>query len=45
LNFGLGQASSVERVEVRWPSGKGQEWRNVGANRRVRLTEGEATAK
>ncbi|HLH17553.1 MAG TPA: CRTAC1 family protein [Bryobacteraceae bacterium] len=41
LYFGLGQASAADRIEVRWPSGKVQTWRNVAANRRLAITEGE----
>ncbi len=40
LYFGLGQASAADRIEVRWPSGKVQTWRNVAANRRLAITEG-----
>jgi hypothetical protein len=40
LYFGLGQASSVERLEVRWPSGAMQEWKNVPVNQKLLLTEG-----
>jgi hypothetical protein len=40
LYFGLGQASSVERLEVRWPSGAMQEWKNVPVDQKLLLTEG-----
>ena len=42
LHLGLGQANQVERLEVRWPSGKGQIWEGVPANRLLRIVEGEA---
>ena len=42
LHLGLGQASQVERLEVRWPSGKGQIWEGVPANCLLRIVEGEA---
>ena len=40
LFFGLGKARTVDRIEVRWPSGAKQEWKGVAANRVIRLTEG-----
>ncbi len=42
LHLGLGRADQVERLEVRWPSGKGQIWEGVPANRLLRIVEGEA---
>jgi enediyne biosynthesis protein E4 len=41
LYFGLGKAETVDRIEVRWPSGAKQEWKRVAANRVIRLTEGK----
>jgi len=41
LHFGLGTAKSVDRIEVRWPNGVRQEWKNLDANRTVRLVEGQ----
>jgi enediyne biosynthesis protein E4 len=40
LYFGLGSATSVDRIEVRWPTGKVQEWKNIAADQTVTLTEG-----
>ncbi len=40
LHFGLGDARSVERLEVRWPSGKTQTFRALAVNRRYRIVEG-----
>jgi len=40
LHFGLGQATVVSRLEVRWPSGTVQEWKDVPVNRRLVITEG-----
>ena len=45
LYFGLGGAESVDRIEVRWPAGETQVWKNVGANRTVELTEGSGTVE
>jgi hypothetical protein len=39
--FGLGTASVLESLTVRWPSGVTQEWKDVAVNRRLRITEGE----
>ncbi|MBM3766137.1 MAG: CRTAC1 family protein [Acidobacteria bacterium] len=39
LHFGLGAAKVVERVSVRWPSGKTQEWKGLPVNARCELTE------
>lgn len=43
LHFGLGQASRVDRVEVRWPSGKVEEWKGLKSNGLVTLVEGRGT--
>jgi hypothetical protein len=39
LYFGLGQASSVDRLEVRWPAGSIQEWKDVRSNQKLLITE------
>ncbi len=41
LYFGLGRAERADRIQVRWPSGAVQEWREVAANRRLLVVEGE----
>jgi hypothetical protein len=40
LFFGLGPDRSIERLEVRWPSGLVQGWSNVAADRMLELREG-----
>ena len=40
LHFGLGEAGSADRVEIRWPSGLVEHLRDVSAGRLVRLEEG-----
>jgi enediyne biosynthesis protein E4 len=40
VHVGLGTAAAVERVEVRWPNGLEEEWRGVGVDRILVLTEG-----
>ncbi len=44
LHFGLGDATSVESLEIRWPSGERQLLTEVAANQRLRLTEPEQTS-
>ncbi len=39
-HFGLGQASSIERLEVRWPNGLEEEWTGLQVNRVLTLKEG-----
>ena len=39
-HFGLGETKSIDRVEVRWPNGREEEWTTVDVNRIVTLTEG-----
>jgi hypothetical protein len=39
-HFGLGNASKIERLAVRWPNGLEEEWVDLAPNRIVTLTEG-----
>jgi hypothetical protein len=39
MHFGIGQASSVEFVEIRWPSGKLQRLENLEINQILTITE------
>ena len=45
LHFGLGASTSIDRVDVRWPSGMTNSWTNLTADRVLRLTEGKAEAE
>jgi enediyne biosynthesis protein E4 len=45
LHFGLGIAAQADRIEVRWPSGRIQEWREINSNRTITITEGEALVR
>lgn len=45
VNFGLGGASAVERLEVRWPSGLRQTFGKLQAGRTYRLIEGQPAAQ
>jgi len=40
VHFGLGTASTVERVVVRWPNGAEEEWSRLAVDRAHTLTEG-----
>jgi thiol-disulfide isomerase/thioredoxin len=42
VRFGLGARERVERLEIRWPSGTVQEFRDVPADRFLTITEGRA---
>ena len=43
LHFGLGASTSVDQVEVRWPTGLIQKFNSVAADRTMRITEGNAS--
>jgi hypothetical protein len=40
LLFGLGRETVVERIRVRWPGGRVEDWSGLGINRYHRLVEG-----
>ena len=42
VHFGLGEASQVERLEVRWPSGLVESFENLQVDQFLLLREGEA---
>ncbi len=42
LHFGLGDATQIDRLTVRWPSGAVQTLENLAADRHVMITEGLA---
>ena len=42
--FGLGEQSEIERVEIRWPSGHVQSFENLAADRFYTITEPEGIA-
>lgn len=41
VHLGVGLAKSVDRVQVKWPSGLLQEWKSLPVNALVTLTEGD----
>jgi hypothetical protein len=40
LHFGLGHATSVKSIDVRWPNGKGEVFPGVAADQMISLKEG-----
>jgi hypothetical protein len=44
LLFGLGEAPTVEQVEVRWPSGRSERFGALAVRRYVTLKEGDGKA-
>jgi enediyne biosynthesis protein E4 len=40
VHFGLGRSNLIERIEVRWPNGLEEEWKNLEVDRILTLTEG-----
>jgi hypothetical protein len=40
LHFGLGKHTKLDLIEIRWPSGRVERWRNVRANRLLIIQEG-----
>ncbi len=45
VHFGLGDASQVDRLVIRWPSGEEQTLTNLAGDRHVAITEGEKTPR
>jgi len=45
LHFGLGEATRVDALEIRWPSGERQVLRDVGVNRRLVVRQGEVASR
>jgi len=41
VTFGLGRRDQVERVEIQWPSGRNEEYKNVGAGKAYECVEGK----
>jgi enediyne biosynthesis protein E4 len=41
VHFGLGAAAAVERLQVRWPNGREEEWRGLAVDRLHTLKEGD----
>jgi tetratricopeptide (TPR) repeat protein len=42
LTFGLGEAAQIDKLEVRWPSGWEQSWRDFPVDNEVLIVEGRA---
>ncbi len=39
VHFGLGQATRLDKLSIRWPNGATQEFKNLAINRHIRFTE------
>jgi hypothetical protein len=44
LHFGVGEATRIEKLVIRWPSGLSQTFQDLPADHVVRLVEGDAAA-
>ena len=44
VHFGLGKSTDLNRIEVRWPNGREEQWTEVAIDRIVTLTEGGGSA-
>jgi hypothetical protein len=40
LHFGLGAATVADLIEVRWPTGRVQQWKNIASGQTVKIVEG-----
>jgi hypothetical protein len=45
LHFGVGRATILDRLDVRWPNGRIQSWRDLPVNHRLVITEGSQNLK
>ena len=41
ISFGLGSATTVDQLEIRWPDGTTQTWTNLAADRFLEVKQGE----
>jgi hypothetical protein len=44
LHFGLGSATKVDRLQIRWPNGQTESFTDVPANHAIQIREGEGIA-
>jgi hypothetical protein len=45
VHFGLGKATKVDLIEIRWPSGQVEQIKNVDVDRVIHVKEGQGIAK
>ena len=45
VHFGLGKAETVERLEIRWPSGQVDTLKNISANQVITVKEGKGIVR
>ncbi|MEZ5399891.1 MAG: FG-GAP-like repeat-containing protein [Bryobacteraceae bacterium] len=43
LHFGLGERKAIDKLEIRWPSGRRQSFEKLPANKTLEFTEGDAS--
>ena len=41
VTFGIGRSERIERVTIQWPSGRGEEYKNLAAGRTYEVIEGK----
>jgi hypothetical protein len=45
VTFGVGKRDKIERVTVDWPSGRGEEFKNIDAGKSYQCIEGKGLAE
>jgi len=45
VTFGIGKAEKVERVVIDWPSGRSEEYRNLGTGKAFQVTESKGVSE
>jgi enediyne biosynthesis protein E4 len=45
VHFGLGASSTIDQVEVHWPSGNKEKFSVPGVDRIIKLVEGEGVTE
>jgi len=45
VHFGLGAATQIDGLELEWPSGQKDLFKNLGVNSIIRIVESEGRAK
>jgi hypothetical protein len=41
LTFGLGRATKIDKIEIKWPNGRTETVAGVDADQRITITEGK----
>jgi hypothetical protein len=45
LHFGVGEATTIDRVEIRWPDRQEEKYERLAANREYVIRQGDGNAK